>query len=246
MSNFGELKTAYFDHLQITPTSGHVDLSEGERHLNEAMRELHSLIAGKFEGFFETSALLNEVSGATEIALPTNLLRINRLRRLAGHGASATNPLPMHRVARSNADTVVSTTAADYGVYSAGQANHLVYYPRGQKMIVLVIPAAANRTGSLELFYTYRPATMTADAHTPYQEVAGAGGAGLDNLEDWHHLIWMRACLKAMSKEDDMATYQMHKQNTAEAMEEMWMALALIDQSPRYMTVPEDQHPFFD
>lgn len=244
--NFQELKIAYFDCQMITPTSGHVNQVEAERHLNEAQREIHNEVAAKFAGFFETSVTLSEVSGAQEINLPTNLLRIDRLQRVAGYSASLTSPQPMERVNRAHSEVTVSNTITPYVNQNATGTYYNQYYPRGQKQVVLVVPAQATRADSLRLFYTYRCADMTADANVPFQAVAGTGGAGLDNLEDWHHLIWMRAALKGMAKEDDTGTYKMHESETNKAAARMWELLEHLDESPRFINIPEDQGLFFD
>lgn len=179
--------------------------TELQQYIRDAELDLFLIVAATHENFFRTSSTLSEVAGTALISLPTNTYRLLRLERLIGLGASSTNPAPMIPVDR-NDSSIELAKGRRYPFDNDGTGVYPMYYQmHGQKQIELLPTPSISATDSLKVIYVYRPAAMTADSHVPFQSSAGTGGAGTDNLSEFHDIIALSVVEKCMVKEESFA-----------------------------------------
>lgn len=244
--NLGQLKTAFYNAIGGSASNSHVSATEVVDFLNEEQRRLFHIIAAKEASFFEAITYLSEVASTEAINLPTDCYQVIRIQRVGGiSGASETNPFPMTAIQNSN-DADWNTNPGYSFESMVTNRTPSFYQVVGQKKLRLRPRPTASNTNSLKLFYIYRPADMGSDANVPFQQVAGSGGAGLDNLADWHDLLWRGAVLQAYAKEADVEVYQLMRNEYQERMGELRAYLDRVYQAPRFIQVSPEDSDMFD
>lgn len=194
------LKSFYYGHLQASPTKGPWPETTAERHIEVGhMRMFEHVAHHRGEGFFRTTDLVNEVAAASAYNLPTQTYRVESLERLAGGPSTSLLPYFLQHIdyksellghlRPNNLSLVIGNFAEQY-------------YQNGQKTFTLVNASTGTVTNAFRVTYIYRPAPMTLDTHVPFQKTAGTGGAGLDNIEDYHDLIAWYALEIALQQEE--------------------------------------------
>lgn len=202
-----EQETYVFDFLQSNPSGAGVGdwtKAEVDRYLRAAELDLFTAIVDKHEYFFTTTTTLNEVGGAATINLPTNCYKVLKIERLIGLGTSSAFPSELEKVDRNR--WAIDEARGWNRFPISGMVDYpMHYFMHGQKIIELVPAPANSSTGSLRLTYVYRPAAMSAPTDVPFQISAGSGGAGLDNLEEYHEILPLKALEKCLVKEESFA-----------------------------------------
>jgi len=188
--NFGELKTATYDWLQARPGNSVWLPSEIERYINDGQFEYGRQISKNYEGFFSAAATISEVENQSEYDLPTDLFQ------LTGVWEAITLPdqqrIPIRQINSSQDNRFSEFYSSSY---------RRAFFTRGQKKLVLNVASSVNLADSIAIEYIYRPTKMIDDDDEPWQSVAGPGGTGKDNLEEFHNMLWMHAAVFALAKE---------------------------------------------
>jgi hypothetical protein len=240
--DLGELREAVQDWTQQSSLDYIAAPSEINRYINESQRRIHQRVAAKQLNFFKSTALLSEVVGVNTVNLPSSLYRLVRLERIVGGFASASHPAPMKRISDGN-DTVWQS----HGAYATRIQNYPhLYVMEGQKRIRLHPTPGISATDSMRVHYIFKPADMTADGHVPFQETAGTGGAGTDELSEYHDIIWKMASQMIAAKESDSEKYSLLKDQTSERMGELEFYLSNVDSGPRWVNVSIEDIDMFD
>lgn len=181
------------------------------RYLTDSEMKLFVMIAAAHENFFRTTTTLSEVAGTATINLPTNTYRLLRLERIVGFQSSTTNPIPLIPVDR-NDGAIDFARGARYPFNYDGTTSYPQYYQmHGQKQIELMPTPSLSATDSLRLSYIARPAAMAGDTHVPFQITAGTGGAGTDNLVEFHDILVLAVVEKCFLKEESYAQADRYK-----------------------------------
>lgn len=199
--DLGELRTAAYDFTGMSATQNNVSPIEVDRYLNEGQNDLHSKIALRHQSFFTAEATLNEVAGAKLINLPVDthfLLRVDRVKTSGSVGGPLPYTMQRFRNNYRDRDQGRSFLAGQISIPGPQERG---YVQLGQKQIEIVPAPLTSLTGSLEISYIYRPALMTDDTHVPFQKTAGTGGIGLDNLVEYHDLIYLYALIRMLNRE---------------------------------------------
>ncbi len=181
------------------------------QYLRDSEMKLFVMVAAAHENFFRTTSTLSEVAGTALISLPTNTYRLLRLERIVGGQASSTNPIPLIPVDR-NDSSIDFARGARYPFNYDGTASYPHYYQmHGQKQIELMPTPNLSATDSLRISYIARPAAMAGDTHVPFQITAGTGGAGNDNLAEFHDILVLSVIEKCFLKEESYAQADRYK-----------------------------------
>ena len=176
--------------------------SEIQQYIRDGELKLFVLIADKNENFFSTSTTVSEVANTAAINLPTNLYRIQYVERIVGNGASTTAPQFVSPVDR-NTTAISMARGANWPLVTTTDSPYPCFYMmHGQKTIEMVPAPTSSNTNSLRVSYIARPAAMAADTDVPFQITAGVGGAGTDNLVEFHDIIALYAVEKCLLKEE--------------------------------------------
>lgn len=176
--------------------------SEIQQYIRDSELKLFTLIADKHEMFFSTSSTLSETSGTNTISLPTNLYRIIYLERLIGNMATSTSPIFMQPVDRNMTSIGLARGSSWPNVLTQNQPYPMYYMLHGQRQIELMPTPAVTVSNSLKVTYIFRPAAMASDSDVPFQATAGAGGAGTDNISEFHDIIPLYVLEKCLLKEE--------------------------------------------
>lgn len=200
-----EIQTYVLNMLQANASgagAGVWTASEIQQYIRDGELKLFVLVADKNENFFSTSTTLSEVAGVATINLPTNLYRILYLERVFGNGATSADPQFIQPVDR-NVSSISMARGSGWPYSSVTDTSYPSYYMmQGQKTIELLPAPTSSSTDSLRLSYIARPAAMAGDTHVPFQITAGVGGAGTDNLTEFHDIIALYAIEKCLLKEE--------------------------------------------
>lgn len=240
--NLGELREAVNDWVQQDSLDYIANPDEVNRYINESMRRIHQRVEGKQLNFFKATALLSEVAGTETITLPSSVYRVVRFERIVGLGASATRPSPMRRISDGN-DTVWMASASRA---TGARSYPLHYVMEGQSRIRLVPTPGQSATNSIRVHYIFKPADMTADTNVPFQESAGSGGAGTDDLSEYHDIIWKMAAQMVAAKEENTGVYSLLGDQVKERMVELELYLSHVDTGPRFVNVSIEDEDMFD
>lgn len=226
--NLLALETYVANALQCDPTfpsgSQNWSKSEVDQYLDDEQMKLFVHVVGKDEDFLYTTATpISEVAGTALYSLPTNLFRVLRVERIAGMTASTTNPIPMCPVEKNVSQL---TLARGWGwpylaQTGAGVAWPMNYQIHGQSQLELIPPPTTNTSSAIQVVYAFRPATMAAPTDVPFQLAAGSGGAGKDNLTEFHDLIALGAIEKCFLKTENYAQADRFKQLRLERLAEL-------------------------
>ena len=202
-----ELQDFILEFLQASTSKGIWTAAQIQRHIATAQFKMFTMVANLYERFCWTQSLINEVADQTAYSLPVDMYRLLFLERVndAVSGAALNNPYFLKAITSVNSEEI------DFHRRTApvGQVRPQdeTFYTQGQKTFILIQPSVATLTGSLRLSYIFRPAEMTSDTHVPFQQTSGTGGAGKDNLEEFHDVIALYALEMALLKEAN-AVYQ--------------------------------------
>jgi hypothetical protein len=197
--NLGTIRTRFWDFLQEDPTENHVLAAEAEEYIHQGHMELFQAIQAKQENFFLHDSLVGETASTKYVNMPSDLYKMLVLVRVSGGGASETNPIALRR-AKMSAEELTSDVPRFFG--SSQTQPPLLYVLAGQGRVLLYPTPAATIANSIRVYYVFRPARMTADAHDPLQRTAGAAGAGADTITDFHDYILWYALECAAAKEE--------------------------------------------
>lgn len=244
--NLGDIRTAAYNYLGMTETQNSVSPLEVNQYINEAQYEVFGKVALRHQSFFTTEANLSEVAGAKYINLPTNtyfLLRIDRV--LSSAGAVGQLPYTVNRIRNNYRDRDQGRTWLAGQVMTPGPVER-GYVQHGQKKIEMLPAPPASITDSLLAVYIYRPAEMADDSHVPFQETAGTGGVGLDNLVEFHDLLYLYAQSRMLQKEGALQESVAIKSDFAARLESLQTTLQAMNlQEPDYVS-QGDQYEMFD
>lgn len=200
-----DMKNYVANFLQVSPTFTNENWTalEVEQYLRDHELTIATMVAEKFENFFCTSASLSEVASVSIISLPTNCFRVLKVERIAGGGATTLTPIPLTKIQSNVTDESLARGGRLFeSQYLGTQAFPMYYAQHGQKQIELFPTPAGTTANALRVTYIYRPAMMTSDTHSPFQETAGVGGAGKDNLEEFHDILPKYAIEMCLIKEE--------------------------------------------
>jgi len=190
--------------LQTSFTTGNWTQAEIDQYIRDSELMTHGMIAEKYENFFRTTSQLSVTANQALVDLPTNLYRTLEVDRIVGLGASTSNLLRLTKVERTVEHQWLAR--ADGSFFLLGGPNTtaypMYYRQHGQKQIELLPTPSATTANSLLIGYIYRPAAMAAGTHVPFQEVAGAGGSGKDNIEEFHDILGKYAIEMCLNKEE--------------------------------------------
>ena len=242
--NLLALRTAAYDLLLMSATENLASTTELTRYINQAQNRLHQRVAAKQLNFFSVTADLSEVVDATTINLPTDLYEIQYAERIGGGGSSERRPVPMRRIRKSNDSTYETRHVSQYG----GVVNRrpLHYIMEGRARIRLVPTPQEALTGYIRLYYVFKPAEMVSDTHVPFQQSVGTGGAGKDDLAEYHDILYLMAARRVAAKEESSNVYGMISNELNERLQELDDYLATVDNSPRWVQTGIDDHMMFD
>ena len=245
--NLGELRTAAYDWLLMSSTENLASPTELNRYLNQAQRRLHRRVVMEQLNFFSATTDLSEAADTATIDLPTTLYEIQFIERIAGTNASEERPIPMRRIGKSNDSFYENRVNLRYGGLS-GSSNRLplTYAVEGKARIRLMPTPKNAQTNSIRLYYTFKAADMTADTHVPFQETAGTGGSGTDDLSEFHEIIWMMAAMLVASKEEDSPRYGLLRAELDTLLEELDQYVSSVDNSPRWVQAALEDDDMFD
>lgn len=203
--NLRELREAIYDFLQAEPDRGLWSSQEIDRYIHQSHMKLFGHVAEAMEDFCVTTVTISEVADQADYDLATDLVRLVWARRVVNSsGGALTRPIPLRRVSRNVIEVYRRSQGGPSTSTSAGSLAD-AFYLTGQRQITLLVTPTASLTNSIQIRYVFRPAQMTQDIHVPFQQTAGIGGTGKDNLEEYHDLIWMYAAQIALLKEENMA-----------------------------------------
>jgi hypothetical protein len=201
--NLREIRDRVYNFLQAEEDRGLWGSAEIDGYIHDAHMKVFGYVAEAMEDFCVTTTTISEVASQADYDLPTDLVRLVWARRVVGSGGTLARPWPLRRISRSAAEiyrsTPTGTTSASVGSISDA------FYLTGQRQITLLSTPSAAVTNSIQIRYVFRPAQMTQDDHVPFQQTAGSGGAGFDNLEEYHDLLWLDAAQLALMKEESDA-----------------------------------------
>jgi len=201
--NLKDLRDSVYDFLQAEEDRGLWSSQEIDRYIHQAHMKVFGYVAEAMEDFCVVTTTISEVADQADYDLPTDLVRLVWARRVVGSGGSLTRPLPLRRVNR-DAHEIYAQSPSLPGNSSTGDIAD-AFYLTGQKTMTLLDTPTAALTNSIQVRYVFRPAKMTQDTHVPFQQTAGAGGTGFDNLEEYHDLLWLDAAQLALMKEESDA-----------------------------------------
>jgi len=227
--------------LQTTYDTGNWTQPEIQQYIRDEELRLFVHIVGKDEDFFQTTATLSEVANQQRYTLPTNFYKGLRLERIAGGLASPTTPIVMNPVDR-NVDSITLARSVYWPFIGGGTMSFPMNYQLiGQNSLDLYPIPASSLTNSLKLTYAARPAGMVNITDVPFQIANGPGGAGKDDLQEWHDIIAMGATQRALEHEEAYAQADRMGARYAARLGELSAYLAQINvQAPRYVRVTED------
>jgi hypothetical protein len=187
--NRGDIRNYAYDFLKTSESQGPWSVAEMDRYAQDAHMKMFGMVADTFEHFFAVTANLSEVTGVDLIQLPTDLYRILSVERIGGLQSTAQYPMFLTKIERTQND--INGWRGNPYLYSLIQtmAYPMAYYAIGQKQIRLIPIPGASSTNSLRLSYIYRPTPLVGDTDVPFQQTAGTGGAGTDNLVEFHDIL---------------------------------------------------------
>lgn len=199
-----QIENYVLNFLQADFTNGNWTQAEVDQYIRDHELAMAAMVAEKNENFFKTSSLVSEVASTATVSLPTNVFRVLKVERVVGAGATSTNPLPLRKINRNiDEETVARGGAWPYGVAINSATAYPAYYSQhGQKQLELYPVPSQSNANSLLVTYIYRPASMLSGTHVPFQETAGTGGAGKDNLEEFHDILGKYAIEMCLVKEE--------------------------------------------
>jgi len=240
--NFGELKSWVMDFLQATFSDGNWGETEIERYIRDEELRLFTHVVGKDEDFFYVEGTpISEVAGQKLYQLPTNLYKLLRLERIAGLEASPENPITLavvdhnySSIQRARSRMLMTST-----VRTVFAPMH--YQLHGQSQFELMPTPSSALANSLRPVYAARPAGMVDPSDVPFQITTGPGGAGKDDLREYHDIIALGACEKALLHEEAYPQADRVKMSRLERTRELDQYLSQINvQTPRFVHLTDE------
>lgn len=235
-----EIEQYVLDFLQFDYANGNWTQAEIQRYIRDEELRMFVHIVSKDEDFFLTTGTLSEVAGQALYVLPTNFYKGLRVERIQGALATPQTPVPMN-VVDKNAVSVQRSRGAWWPSLTPGTSVTPMHYMfHGQSQLELFPPPATAITNSILVTYAARPIGMFAPTDVPFQIVAGAGGPGKDDLREWHDIIALGACEKALLHEEAYPQADRVKALRMERLAELTNYLAQINvQSTRFVNVTD-------
>ena len=226
--------------LQFTYANGNWTQPEIQQYLRDEELRMFVHIVGKDEDFFETSTTLSEVASQAVYTLPTNFYKCIRVERIQGANATPQLPIPLN-VVDKNASSISQARGAWWPSITPGTVQAPMHYMVHGQSTLELIPSPSNSTAnSLTVYYAARPIGMFAPTDVPFQIVAGGGGPGKDDLREWHDIIALGACEKALLHEEAYPQADRVKMLKNERLSELTNYLAQINvQQPRYIQITD-------
>lgn len=236
-----EIEQWVLNFLQTTYADGNWTQQEIQQYIRDEELRLFVHIVGKDEDFFQTTATLSEVANQQRYTLPTNFYKGLRVERIAGGNASPATPIIMNPVDR-NADSETLARGAYWPFIGGGTMPFPMNYQLiGQNSLDLYPMPSSTIASSIKVTYAARPIGMTQPTDVPFQITAGPGGAGKDDLREWHDIIAMGATQRALEHEEAYPQADRMGSRYAARLAELSKYLAQINvQAPRYVRVTED------
>ena len=227
--------------LQTDYATGNWSQQEIQQYIRDEELRLFVHIVGKDEDFFQSTATISEVASQRRYSLPTNFYKGLRVERIAGGLSSPSTPIIMNPVDR-NADSETLARGAYWPFIGGGTMPFPMNYQLiGQNSIDLYPTPSGSIANSILVTYAARPTGMVASTDVPFQLSAGPGGAGKDDLREWHDIIAMGTTQRALEHEEAYAQADRMGARYAARLAELTNYLAQINvQAPRYIRVTED------
>lgn len=229
----GELKNRFYSFLQASVTKGPWDETLSEEYIHEAHMRMWARVANLAEGFFRTFSLVNEVAGQSSYFLPANCHKVNSIERVVGANSP---PYFLQRITYQPDLIQAFRSTVTTLVYPMPES----YYQSGQKAFTLMRASQSSITGAFRVTYTFVPAKMTADNHVPFQQTAGSGGLGTDDLSAFHDLIaWYAIETAAMQSEEANIPLIMQRIQTRETELDRFLR-DVNEQEPRFVNITDN------
>lgn len=198
-----ETYVANFLQVDVAFTTGNWSKAQVDQYLFDGEMRVFTLVASQHEDFFHTTALLSETANTATVNTPTNCYRIMDLERVSGGSATTTNPMQMTKIDRTpEARNIARAASGLLSPLGTATGYPMYYMSHGQKTIELFPIPTSTIANSLLLTYAFSPAGMTATTDVPFQISVGSGGAGKDNLVEWHDLIAKFATYACLNQEE--------------------------------------------
>lgn len=235
-----DLESYVKNFLQFDYGTGNWTQAEIQQYIRDEELRLFVHIDSKDEDWFSTSASISEVGGTSVYSLPTNFFKGIRVERVLGGLATQQLPVPMNVVDR-NYSTIQRARGSWWPSTNPGTSTIPMHYQfHGQRSIEIFPIPVVTLTNSIIVYYSARPNGMYTSTDVPFQIASGAGGSGTDNLSEWHDIIGLGACEKALLHEEAYEQADRVKALRQERLQELTAYLAQVNkQMPRYIHVTD-------
>lgn len=202
--NLLQLETYVANFLQVATdfTNGNWSKAQVDQYLFDGEMRVFTAVAAQHEDFFWATSTLSETANVATVNLPVNCYRIMDMERIVGGSASTSSPMQMTKLDRTPEARNIARAASTLMGPSSATSYSMYYMSHGQKMVELVPAPTVTVANSLLLTYCFSPIGMAAPTDVPFQAVAGTGGAGKDNLPEWHDLIAKFAIYSCLNQEE--------------------------------------------
>lgn len=240
--NLLDLKSWAYGFLQATKDDGNWPEAEMERYARDEEMRLFVHVVGKDEDFFYVvSSPISEVAGQGVYSLPTNCYKVIRLERIFGLDATVNNPIVME-IVDHNFSSVQRARSRLLWPGTPGTVYAPFHYQlHGQSQFELFPPPSTALPNSLRVVYAARPAGMVLPTDVPFQITSGPGGAGLDNLSEFHDIIALGMCVRALEHEEAYPQADRMERRYQERLRELDRYLAQINvQMSRHVHVTNE------